>query len=45
MNIDCGIDFPVDKRAFIGIVRDVERRIRQEAMKLEFAEEISRLIA
>ena len=45
MSIDCGIDFPVDKRAFIGIVRDVERRIRQEAMKLELVEEISRLIA
>lgn len=45
MDIDCGIDFPVDRRAFIWIVRDIERRIRQQAMKLEFAEEISRLIA
>jgi len=45
MNIDCGIDFPVDKRAFTWVVRDVERRIRQEAMRLEFVEEITRLIS
>ena len=45
MDIDCGIKFQTDKRAFIGILRDMERRIRREAMRLEFAEEISRLIA
>lgn len=45
MDIDCGIEFPVDNRAFVGVMRDVERRIRQEAMVLEFAEELSRLVA
>ncbi len=43
MDIDCGIDFPVDRRAFIWVVRDVEQRIRQDAMRLEFAEGITRL--
>ncbi len=45
MDIDCGIDFRVDRRAFVGVLRDMERRIRRDAMRLEFAEEISRLIA
>ena len=43
MDIDCGIEFPVDKRAYVWIVRDVEHRIRYEAMRLEFAEGITRL--
>ncbi len=43
MDIDCGIEFPVDTRAFVWIVRDIEKRVRHEAMRLEFAEGITRL--
>lgn len=45
MDIDCGIEFPVDKRAFVGIIRNIERRVRQDAMRLEFTEEMSRLLS
>ncbi len=45
MDIDCGVDFPVDRRAFVAVMRDLERRIRRDAMRLEFAEEIARLMA
>ncbi len=36
MDIDCGIEFPVDSRASIGISRILERRIRNSAMRLMF---------
>lgn len=45
MDIDCGIEFPIDRRAFVGIIRNIERRVRQDAMRLEFTEEMSRLIS
>jgi len=38
MDIDCGVDFPVDERAALGIVRVIEKRIRTSAMELAFAE-------
>lgn len=40
MDIDCGVDFPVDSRAALGISRSVERKIRENAMRLMFAEEV-----
>jgi tRNA pseudouridine38-40 synthase len=36
MDIDCGIEFPVDSRASIGIERTLERSIRNSAMRLVF---------
>lgn len=45
MDIDCGIEFPIDRRAFVGIIRNIERRVRQDAMRLEFTEEMSRLLS
>ncbi len=37
MDIDCGVEFPVDPRAAVGIRRAVERRMRRDAMALAFA--------
>ena len=45
MDIDCGIDFPVDQRASIGIGRTLERRIRNTGMRLVFEQEIARLVS
>jgi len=45
MDIDCGIDFPVDERASIGIARTLERRIRNSGMKLVFEQSLSRLVS
>lgn len=45
MDIDCGIDFPVDKRATIGVVRDLERRIRNSGMRLLFEQEVAHLFS
>ena len=36
MDIDCGIDFPIDSRASVGIERILERRIKNSAMRLAF---------
>ncbi len=44
MNIDCGIDFPVDKRASLGIAKAVERRIRESGMRTVFAQSIRGLL-
>jgi tRNA pseudouridine38-40 synthase len=38
MDIDCGVDFPVDGRAAVGVRRAVEARMRRSAMALAFAE-------
>lgn len=35
MDIDCGIEFPVDRRASIGLSKVLERRIGESAVKLE----------
>lgn len=40
MDIDCGVEFPVDRRAAVGIARTLERRIRRNAMALVFAERL-----
>jgi tRNA pseudouridine38-40 synthase len=40
MDIDCGIEFPVDARAAVGIRRAVEQRLRHNAMALAFAERL-----
>jgi tRNA pseudouridine38-40 synthase len=40
MDIDCGIEFPVDVRAAVGIRRAVETRLRRNAMAMAFAESL-----
>lgn len=45
MDIDCGIDFPVDRRASIGISKILERRIRNSGMRLVFEQGLSRLVS
>ena len=40
MDIDCGVEFPVDPRAAVGIRRAVEARMRRSAMSLAFAAEL-----
>jgi len=45
MEIDCGVEFPQDKRAIIGIERGLERRIRNSAMRLEFEQLVSRAVS
>lgn len=37
MDIDCGIDFPVDRRASVGIGFAAERRVRRDGMSLAFS--------
>lgn len=44
MDIDCGIDFPVDRRAAVGILRQMEKRMRTDAMRLSFAQSIVSLL-
>jgi tRNA pseudouridine38-40 synthase len=36
MDIDCGFDFPIDKRAVVGVARSIERRMKDHAMKIAF---------
>lgn len=38
MDIDCGVEFPADKRALVGIRRAVDARMRKNAMGSAFAE-------
>ena len=40
MDIDCGIEFPADVRALIGIRRAVDKRLRCNAMALAFAKSL-----
>jgi len=40
MDIDCGIDFSTDTRASRGIFVRLEKRIRQDGMRLVFAENL-----
>ena len=44
MDIDCGVDFPVDARAAVGIKRAVEGRVRRSAMTLAFAERLGDVV-
>lgn len=44
MDIDCGVEFPVDRHASIGIVRAIERRIREDGMKLTFSQSVRELL-
>ena len=44
MGIDCGIDFPVDRRAAIGIGREMQRRLREHASMVAFSRELSELL-
>lgn len=37
MEIDCGIEFPVDEKATLGISRALARRIREHGAKVEFS--------
>jgi len=36
MDIDCCFDFPIDKRAVVGVARSIERRMKDHAMKIDF---------
>jgi tRNA pseudouridine38-40 synthase len=45
MDIDCGIDFPVDPRASLGIARTLERRIRNSGMRLVFEQSVRDLVS
>ena len=45
MDIDCGVAFPIDGRASIGIARTLERRIRNSAMRLVFEQGVERLVS
>jgi len=45
MDIDCGIQFPIDKRASIGITHTLAKRIRNTAMRLVFEQKASELIS
>ena len=38
MDIDCGVEFKVDRRARIGILHTLEREMREVGMRLEFSE-------
>lgn len=38
MDIDCGIEFPVDRKAAIGISRAIERRVRESAVRVAFSQ-------
>ena len=38
MDIDCGVEFPVDLHAAMGIRNAVERRIRENGMRVAFAQ-------
>jgi tRNA pseudouridine38-40 synthase len=44
MDIDCGIEFPVDQRASIGIERMMDRRMRAHAMSLSFSDEVRGIV-
>ncbi len=45
MDIDCDVIFVVDQRAKVGIVRTIERSIRETGMRLMFTESLLRAIA
>ena len=45
MDIDCGIYFPIDLRASVGIARVLERRIRNSGMRLAFEQGVERLVS
>lgn len=38
MDIDCGVEFPTDEKAVLGISHALVRRMRDHGMRLEFAE-------
>jgi len=40
MNIDCGLSFPTDLRASRGILVGLEKRIRQDGMRMVFAKSL-----
>jgi tRNA pseudouridine38-40 synthase len=44
MDIDCGVEFPVDSHASVGIARAIERRIRENGMKLTFSQSVRELL-
>jgi hypothetical protein len=44
MDIDCGVEFPVDRHASIGIACSIDRRIRENGMKLAFFRNVRELL-
>jgi tRNA pseudouridine38-40 synthase len=45
MDIDCGVEFPVDSRASFGITRTLERRIRNSGMRLVFEQTMRDMVS
>lgn len=45
MDIDCGIEFPVDPRASRGIAHNLERRIRNSGMRLVLEQSVRDLVS
>lgn len=45
MDVDCGIQFPVDPRAAVGISRRLEMRIRRGSARLAFEEALVRALS
>ncbi|MBN1677948.1 MAG: tRNA pseudouridine(38-40) synthase TruA [Candidatus Thermoplasmatota archaeon] len=45
MDIDCGVVFPVNRSASIGLSRVLERRVGESAMKLEFERMLCSIIS
>jgi hypothetical protein len=37
MDIDCGVEFPTDEKAVLGISHALVRRMREHSVRLEFA--------
>ncbi len=44
MDIDCEVEFPVDRHALIGIASAIDRRIRENGMKLVFSRSVRELL-
>ncbi len=44
MDIDCGLEFPVDRKAAIGISRAVERSLRESAARAAFSQSLLELV-
>jgi tRNA pseudouridine38-40 synthase len=45
MDIDCGIEFPIDARASVGIARKLQRRIRNSGLRLMYEESLHDIVS
>lgn len=44
MDVNCGIDFPPDEKASVGIVREIERRRQKASLDLLFSDNLARAV-